>query len=146
MKVTVRTNETAKEVEVVICCRCVTPDIERLISRIQAADKELAGRKDGETFLIPAKEVLYIDTADKRTFLYTKEAVYETGGRLYELESRLLDMEFFRANKSCIVNWRQIASIRAELNRRLLLTMSNGEKLVVSRQYAEGVRQRLEVK
>ena len=33
--------------------------------------------------------MLYIESVDKRTFLYTEESVYETPLRLYELEERL---------------------------------------------------------
>ena len=35
------------------------------------------------------KDILYIDTADKKTFLYTEKAVYESALRLYELEDAL---------------------------------------------------------
>ena len=90
--------------------------------------------------------LLYIDTADKRTFLYTKNEIYETELKLYELEEQLKDADFFRANKSCIINFRHIASLKSELNRRLLVTMTNGEKLIVSRQYAEYVKEKLEVR
>ena len=63
-----------------------------------------------------------------------------------ELEEQLKDADFFRANKSCIINFRHIASLKSELNRRLLVTMTNGEKLIVSRQYAEYVKEKLEVR
>ena len=88
----------------------------------------------------------YIDTADKKTFLYTKSDVYETDLKLYELEEQLEDADFFRANKSCIINFRHIASLKSELNRRLLVTMTNGEKLIVSRQYAEYKKEKLGVR
>lgn len=146
MKVSVHTVATAEETEVVITCRRITPEVERVMALLRTTGRELSGRKAGETFLVPADQVLYIDTADKRTFLYTGEAVYETGMKLYELEELLSDTEFFRAGKSCIVNWRQIVSIKADLDRRLMVTMTNGEKLVVSRQYADYVRRRLGVK
>lgn len=146
MKVSIHTVDTAEETEIVITCKHITSEIERVMTLLRTMGKELSGKKDGETFLVPADQVLYIDTADKRTFLYTGEAVYETGMKLYELEELLSDTEFFRAGKSCIVNWRQIVSIKADLDRRLLVTMSNGEKLVVSRQYADHVRVRLGVR
>ncbi len=35
------------------------------------------------------REILYIDTVDRKTFCYTNGAVYESALRLYELEDRL---------------------------------------------------------
>lgn len=51
-----------------------------------------------------------------------------------------------RINKSCIVNLKNIDAIRAYLDRRLLITMSNGEQLIVSRQYAPELKHLLGVK
>lgn len=36
--------------------------------------------------------------------------------------------------------------MRMDLNRRIRVTMENGEQLMVSRQYAEGLKERLGVK
>lgn len=87
--------------------------------------------------------MLYIDTADKRTFLYTAEGVYETPLRLYELEDRLSAGDFFRASKSSIVNFNEIRSLRPDFGGRMQLTMSNGEQLIVSRQYVPYIRKKL---
>ena len=124
----------------------MTPEIERILSMLHMLNKQLAGYKAAEMYLIEAVDVLYINTADKKTFLYTKSEVYETDLKLYELEEQLEDADFFRANKSCIINFRHIASLKSELNRRLLVTMTNGEKLIVSRQYAEYMKEKLGVR
>ena len=98
----------------------------------------------GDVYKRQIKDVLYIDTADKRTFLYTEKQVYKSTLRLYELEERLAGMDFFRAGKSCIVNFCRIRSIRPEFGGRMLLTMENGEKLYVSRQYAVELKEKLD--
>ena len=48
-----------------------------------------------------------------------------------------------RAGRSAIVNFRRIRSIRPELGGRLMVTMDNGERLYVSRQYAVGMKEKL---
>ncbi len=103
----------------------------------------LTGIKDGQTFILQPAEVVYIDTADKRTFIYTAKDVYETPLRLYELEEQLPKADFFRANKSCIIGMRHIRSIKADIDGRLLITMDSGEKLWVSRQYAAEFRKKI---
>lgn len=82
----------------------------------------------------------------KKHFSIPKVRCNETDLKLYELEEQLEDADFFRANKSCIINFRHIASLKSELNRRLLVTMTNGEKLIVSRQYAEYMKEKLGVR
>jgi DNA-binding LytR/AlgR family response regulator len=109
-------------------------------------DLKLTGRQDGQTFILDAAKVLYIDTVDKHTFFYTQVAFYESDLRLYELEEKLTPYGFIRANKSCIINFNHINTIKADLDGRLLITMSNQEKLYVSRQYAPILKKRLEGK
>ncbi|MCL2600759.1 MAG: LytTR family transcriptional regulator, partial [Treponema sp.] len=64
--------------------------------------------------------------------------------RLYELEEKLADRDFLRASKNCLFNINRIQSIEPDLDRRLILTMEKGIKLVVSRQYSAAVKQKLE--
>ncbi|MDE7054519.1 MAG: LytTR family transcriptional regulator DNA-binding domain-containing protein, partial [Oscillospiraceae bacterium] len=105
--------------------------------------KKLVGLKDGERRLLDVKDILYIDTADKKTFLYTENAVYESALKLYELEDALRELDFLRAGRSAIVNFRRIQSIRPELGGRMLVTMDNGEQVYVSRQYAGELKGKL---
>lgn len=145
MKISINVDEQHQDTEIVITCGRLTPDIEKIISMIRILDMQLTGKREGEIYVLNAAEVLYIDTVDKKTFIYTKEDVYESQLKLYELEQQLEQAEFVRINKSCLINMRHISSIRADLNRRLKVTMSNQEQLMISRQYAEIIKERLGV-
>ena len=48
--------------------------------------------------------------------------------------------------KTTIINLRRTKSIRPEIGARLLLTMDNQEKIIVSRQYAGSIKHALGVK
>ena len=87
--------------------------------------------------------ILYIDTVEKKTFLYTEEEVYETPLRLYELEGRLESCDFFRASRSSIINFNRIQSLKPEFGGTMQVTMTNGERLNVSRQYAKQIKEKL---
>lgn len=143
MRISIEEGEQFAETEIVICCRKTDPRISRLFSLLQTFDQKLTGLKDGQTYLLEAEQVLYIDTADKRTFLYTAEGVYETPLRLYELEERLAASDFFRASKSSIVNFNEIRSLRPDFGGRMFATMVNGEQLIISRQYVPYIKQKL---
>lgn len=146
MKIHINEDPQYKETEITINCSRLSPDIERLISMLRVLDLKITGKKDGQTFILDTDKVLYIDTVDKKTFFYTKNDVYETNLKLYELEEQLEAMDFLRANKSCIINLRQIISIKPDIDGKLLVTMSNNEKLYVSRQYSPSIKTRLGVR
>lgn len=143
MKITLNQDPSFQETEVTINCPQADEDILRLIAMLRIHQKKLVGILDGERHLLDVKDILYIDTADKRTFLYAGAKVYESDLRLYELEEGLRDLDFLRASRSAIVNFRRIRSIRPELGGRLLVTVDSGEQLYVSRQYADGIREKL---
>lgn len=136
MKITLNQDPSWPETEVIINCPQADEDILRLVALLRVFQKKLVGIRDGERRLLDVKDILYIDTADKKTFLYTAQAVYESALRLYELEDGLRDLDFLRVGRSCIINFRHVRSVRPELGGRWLVTMDNGEQVGVSRQYA----------
>ena len=143
MKITLNQDPSFPETEVIINCPQADEDILRLVAMLRIHQKKLLGVLNGEQHLLDVKDILYIDTADKRTFLYTEKAVYESALRLYELEDGLRELDFLRAGRSAIVNFRRIKSIRPELGGRLVVTMDNGEQVYVSRQYAVEMKEKL---
>ncbi|NLY20360.1 MAG: LytTR family transcriptional regulator [Tissierellia bacterium] len=145
MKIRINIDPDLKEDEVIINCRNMTDEIERLIATLRVSEEKLTGNKDEHTFMLKISEVLYIDTIDRRVFLYTSEDVYETQLKLYELEEMLSSHDFFRASKSSIVSLRHIKSLKTDLGGRLIVSLYNGEKLTVSRQYAINIKNRLGV-
>ena len=53
--------------------------------------------------------------------------------------------EFYAYQQSCLVNLRQIKSLWNDVERKIRLTLKNGEQIVVSRQYADEMKKRLGV-
>lgn len=143
MRITLNQDPSFPETEVAINCPRVDEDVLRLVAMLRIHQKKVVGTLEGESHLLDTKDILYIDTADKHTFLYTGGKVYESTLRLYELEEGLRDLDFLRISRSAIVNFRRIRSIRPELGGRLLVTVDSGEQLYVSRQYADGIKTKL---
>ena len=138
--------ENIKEaLQVVINCRQIDDEVIRLKCHIELFDKKLQAKKDNELHLINSFDVLYFESVDNRTFLYTEDDVLEVKQRLYELEVILSDKDFIRISKSQIVNINKIKSLKPELNRTILATMCNGEQLYISRKYEQAIRNMLSI-
>lgn len=146
MKISIQENKMVTDTEVTIVCNAITPEIEKIVTSITILDKKITASKGAETFLLPISQLLYIETVDKKIFIYTMDDMYETDLKLYELEEKLEESGFFRAGKSCIINLKYIKSLRADFDRRIKVRMENEEQLIVSRQYAETLKKRLGVK
>lgn len=143
MKIVINENSHNDEPEIIINCKRADEEILGILAHLRAFDKKLTGTKDGKTHILEAAEILYFDTADKRTFIYTEKDVFETPLKLYEIEERLSGNDFFRSSKSAIINFNKIKSLRPDFGGKLELTMANGERVSVSRQYAVGLKKRL---
>ena len=144
MKIIIDTDDKFTETEITIKCRHIGDDIEKLLASIRMLDMKLTGQKDGRQYFIEVAEIMYIESIDKRTFIYTIIDIYESPFKLYELEAKLADKDFLRASKNCLFNISHVQSIEPDLDRRLIITMRKDLKIMVSRQYSATVKQKLE--
>ena len=146
LKISIDVDNTRQDTEIRISCKCLTPEIEKMIATLRMIDQQLMVEKEQETYLLDVAKIMYIEAVDRKTFVYTKEDCFESKLKLYEMEERLEESGFFRASKSCLIQLRRIKSLKADMDRKLKLTMENGEQLIVSRQYADDLKRRLGVK
>lgn len=146
MKISINVEEEIKDIEVVISCSRLTPEIEKVLATLRMMERQLLVKKGEETYILDVSKVIYLESVDRKTFVYTRENVYESGFKLYELEQQLEECGFFRASKSCVAALRYIRSLKTDVNRKIKVTMENGEQIMVSRQYAEELRKKLGVK
>lgn len=146
LKITINVDENVKDIEITVSCGKLTREIEKLLATLRILDKQLMAVKEGEVFLLDVAKVIYLESVDRKTFVYTGNEVYESSLKLYELEQQLVEYGFFRASKSCLIQLQYIRSLKADLNRKIKVTLENGEQIMVSRQYAEELKKKLGVK
>lgn len=146
MKIEIDVKEEYQDTGIKIYCNRLTPEIEKIIATLRMLNRQLTVSKDGEIHLLDVNEVIYAESIDKKTFVYTGTEVYESDFRLYELEQQLNQCGFFRASKSCMVQLKFIRSLKADINRKIRATLENGEQIMISRQYADELKKKLGVK
>lgn len=135
-------------IETAVIIKCAKRDayVERLIAALRMIEKQITVMQNGNVTVLGLEQILYIESVERKCFVYTADEIYESAYKLYELEQQLGQYLFVRINKSCVVNCKNIVSIKTYIDRRLSMTMSNGEQLIVSRQYAPEIRMMLGVK
>ena len=143
LKLTIHEDPGISETEIAITCSEVDERLAHLIKHIRQYAYTFNAKKNGETCLITAEKVYYIDSVDSKTFLYSAQNVYTISESLYELENKLADSTFIRISKNCILNISYLKSVHPLWNHRLEALLINGEKLVVTRHYIENLKEKI---
>ena len=143
MKINLDIDGRYDDIEVIIRAPHLNNDIERMVAMMRMIDMQIAVRKDNETFLLDTDKILYVEAVERKTFVYTNTDTYESELKLYELEQELVERDFLRISKQSIVNLRKIKSLKTDVNRKIRITLQNGEQIVVSRMYSDELRRKL---
>lgn len=144
MKIDIETDASLTETEVLLRCATVDESVAAIVASLRMHDRRLTGTSDGETRIVAAGEILYVESVDGRCFAYTNTTVLEMPLRLVELEERLADAGFARVAKNCLVNLCRIAGLRPYVGGRLLARLDNDEEVVVSRKYTGEIKHMLD--
>ena len=146
MKITINIDENLPDLEIVINGNSLSPQIENIIATLRMLASQMTVTRDGESYILDVAKIVYIESVDRKTFVYTPQDCFESKLKLYEIEQQLCKGGFLRISKASLVNLKYVRSLRAELDRKIRLTLETGEQIIVSRQYAEELKYRLGVK
>lgn len=146
MQITIKEDKQLNDVEVAISCPKIDEEVNRIVARLRMHDSKFFGSYEGRTYLLDGNEVLYIESLEGKTFLYAEDKVLESSLRLYEFEERLAETEFVRASRQMLVNFDKVTALKPDLHARIQLTLSNGEAVTVSRQYAPEIKKKIGIK
>ena len=145
MKITINIDDKLTETQIHISSPALSAELEKMIAALRIYDQQMVVFKGEESVILEVAQIVYVESVDRKTFVYTRNTFYETKQRLYEMEEQLCQSGFLRTSKSCLVQLKQIRTLKTELNRKLRVTLENGEQLMVSRQYADELKRRLGV-
>lgn len=146
MKIEIDIDEKYADTKVVIQTPSLTPDVEKLVSLMRTVNSQIAVKNEEETILLDITQILYIEAMERMSFVYTKDAVYQSDLKLYEFENLLTEQDFIRISKQAIINLRKVKSLKTDINRKIRVTLLNDEQIIVSRTYSDELRKRLVVK
>lgn len=128
--------------EITIRCHKMTDELQEIINKIESDNKTI-GYQRGVIHPIYYHDIYYFEIVDQNSFIYSKDDIYESKMKLYEFEEATKETSFFRASKSLIINADKIEAIKPSLSGRFEVLLTNGEKLIVSRQYVKILKHKM---
>ncbi len=140
MKVDVKVNLEVEEITIEIQCREITSEVKEIERLLSLYHLPLTGKKDDRFYKLIASEVYYIDAMNHEVFIYTKNDIYETNQKLYQLEEMFSSL-FLRVNKNTLVNPKMIHSFKSSLNGRMEAELVNKDRLIISRMYVKKLKE-----
>lgn len=143
MKITIEEISSGQEEEIILRCREITPEMMRLIGNLKASKNGLPGTKGEEIYRLSLDDIFYFEVVDNRAFFYCRDGVYESRMKLYEFEQYSQNSSFFRASKSIVLNADKINYVSPSFSGRFQVTLINGEKVMVSRQYVGALKKKM---
>lgn len=144
MKIREEQDLSCNEIEVIVKYSQKDKQVNRIIDFLRSFDMQIKCAGDHAERMVNILDIYYIESVDKKTFVYLENAVYRTDFRLYQLKNKLQIYGFVQISKSCILNINVLDSIRPLFNSRMEAALKNGEKVNINRNYLNGVKKALE--
>ena len=129
--------------EVTIAYSEMTASVKRVADFVRSVEQTILCKKDEEECSVPVGDIFYIESVDKKTFVYCEKDVYMCNLRLYEIEKMVELAGFVRVSKSTILNIEWLKGVKTLVNSRLEAILSNGERVCVTRKYLKDIREAL---
>lgn len=140
MRLIMKENPNKQEPEVTIEYKELSANVKRVSNYVRSVDKIISCKKENEEYSVPVNEIYYMESVDKKGFIYTGTDVYQTSHRLLELEKMLSGAGFVRVSRSVIINVDKLKGIKNLPNSKLEAILINDERICVNRNYLNDIR------
>ena len=140
MRLIMKENPNKQEPEVTIEYKELSANVKRVSNYVRSVDKIISCKKENEEYSVPANEIYYMESVDKKGFIYTGTDVYQTSHRLLELEKMLSGSGFVRVSRSVIINVDKLKGIKNLPNSKLEAILINDERICVNKNYLNDIR------
>ncbi|MBP5520395.1 MAG: LytTR family transcriptional regulator DNA-binding domain-containing protein [Treponema sp.] len=143
MKITILEAKADEEDEIIVKCHFLDEDLTLLLNQLRSGSSKMNFYKDNKIILVEKKDILYFESVEEKVFAYTNEDVFQTKLKLYEVAQVMNSKNFFRANKSVIVNVNKIKSLLPAFGGRFEAILKNGYRVIISRNYVPKLKELL---
>ena len=124
-------------------CHTLSDEVREIVAFVKSRQGQLTGTADDRLYGVAVSDIYYIESVDNKSFFYTKNKVYESKQKLYELEELLGEKHFLRVSKSVLLNLMKVSAIKPALNSKFTAVLFSGEQVVISRKYVPVLKKAL---
>lgn len=147
MNIRIEVEPELEREEIIIRCKDVNQNVmemQKAICEISLGSSRWEFTKQNKKYYLELKNILFFETSKDGICVHTKDDMYHTEYKLYELEERLPGY-FMRISKSTILNLDYIYAITRNITSFSTVEFQGTEKQVyVSRSYYKALQARLE--
>lgn len=140
MKLVMNEQAGLADTEVEIRYAELNDDVKDLARHIEQYDCFICGMDNGRQYRTRVNDIYYIESVDRKTFIYTRNEVFRSELRLYQFLDKVKGFDFVQVSKACIVNMNVIDGLQSLANSRLQATLINGEKINISRTFLTQIK------
>lgn len=126
-----------------IHCHGISDEVREIMTFVKSRQGQLTGIIEGTQYEVPVSDIVYIEAVDNKCFLYSRQKVFESRQKLYELEKELESRHFLRISKSMLINLMAVCSIKPALNGRMTAVLQTDEQVIISRKYVPELKKAL---
>ena len=145
MKLSVEQIPRETEEEVIVRCYDTQEKWVGAIRAVTAGEVSVSAFAEEKVYRLKLRDVFYFEIVDGCSFLYCEKSVFKCRQKLYEFEGLCRNSMLFRCSKSMILNADKIDYVRPSVSGRFEATLTNHEKVIISRQYVGELKRMLGV-
>lgn len=145
MKLSLEQIPHENEEEVIVRCHDTQEKWVEEIRAVTAGEVSVSAFAEEKVYRLKLSDIYYFEVMDGYSFLYCEKSIFECRQKLYEFEEMCRSSMLFRCSKSMILNADKIQYVRPTVSGRFEATLTNNEKVIISRQYVRELKRLLEV-
>ncbi|MBR2891811.1 MAG: LytTR family transcriptional regulator DNA-binding domain-containing protein [Bacilli bacterium] len=143
MKVEVVIDHEQNEKKVIIKTNVHDATVDKILAALNNIDSSIIGKIDNENFVLKLEDVYYFEAVENKVYAYLEEEVYEVTYKIAELNDLLKHSSFIQTARTVILNLDKIQKIKSMVNGRILAVLNNDEKMIITRVYASGFKNKI---
>ncbi|MCQ2573330.1 MAG: LytTR family transcriptional regulator [Treponema sp.] len=163
MKISIDLDDSLAENEICIHVKKITETVSRLVEKIstdgeaESADgfsSMITGRKEETVTFLKPQNIVRIYSLQKKVYAKAfdndiEQDDYELSQRLYQIEELMKEEDFkkfIRISNTDIVNFDYLKNMDMSLNGNIVMNLTNGERVFVSRRYMKDIKAKLKIR
>lgn len=162
MKISIDLDESLSENEICIHVKKITETVSRLVEKLSDGNdgdtdefaSMLTGKKDETVTFLRPQNIVRIYSLQKKVYAKafdtsSNQDDYELSQRLYQIEELMKEddfKKFIRVSNTDIVNFDYLKNMDMSLSGNIVMNLTNGERVFVSRRYMKDIKAKLKIR